>query len=59
MKYVAVLGLVLALSACSLNLGAEKLTVDAKTAKKVSKPVQTNDVSASRNDVFVHYKVFA
>jgi len=59
MKYVAVLGFVLALGACSLNLGAEKLTVDAKTAKKVSKPVQTIDVSASRNDAFVHYKVFA
>lgn len=55
MKYrygliVCIVGL-LALSGCAFKLGAEKLDIDAKTARKAqSRPPVFQDVMASRGD---------
>lgn len=55
MKYVCVLALVLSLGACSLNLGAEKLQLDAKTAEARKSP----PVRSVRGDFVSVRKVYA
>lgn len=58
MKLISILGFTFLVSACSLNLGAEKLNIDAKTAKKAGKPAAV-EVQASRNDIHLVKRYFA
>lgn len=56
---VFVIALVLGLGACSLNLGAEKLQLDAKTAKSAPGSTAPPSVTSAREDGLRIRKVFA
>lgn len=57
MKFVFVTLFALSVSACSLQLGAEKLNVDAQTAH--NSPLVYNAVIAERGDIAYVPKVYA
>lgn len=57
MKYVSIFGFAFLVSACSFSLGADKLNVDAKSAKR-QEIVRKENVTSSREDAFLIKRYF-